>query len=273
MSQSYKTTRSTAEVVVGGVASGEPPTVSVIYSTVGRGGVVRRIVRQLSVTDPSLFQRLKADVSRGDDIEVTVTTDWYDTGSVTALESFNKRSKEDQSARGSSTSSTSTTGTAVTTRRWSRDAVLLEIVSRHEAGENVNYSSVAGNNLSLLRAAVRYFGTWANAIRLAGLDYDNIRRHKSWTQEKIIAQIKDLHAQGVDLSWRNVCLNVDPQLAAVATKKNHFGSWREALAAAGLDYTEIVHAAPSKRGQGQDEGNPQEHPDKTQVNEYKVSLV
>jgi hypothetical protein len=36
-----------------------------------------------------------------------------------------------------------------------------------------------------------------------------------------------------------VSLNVDPQLAAAATKKSHFGSWREALEAAGLDYDSI----------------------------------
>ena len=33
--------------------------------------------------------------------------------------------------------------------------------------------------------------------------------------------------------------NVDPQLAAAATKRKHFGSWREAVAAAGLDYGQI----------------------------------
>jgi len=91
----------------------------------------------------------------------------------------------------------------------------------------------------LLRAATRYFGTWEDAVNFAGLDYDSIRRYKSWTRERIIARIKDLHAQEVDLSWRNVCLNVDPQLAAAATKKSHFGSWREALQASGLNYDDI----------------------------------
>jgi len=234
MSQPYKTTRSTAEVVVGGVSLGEHPSITVIYDTVGRGGASRRFVRQLSIADPSLFRRLKADVSQGDNIEVTVTTDWYDTGSITVLEDFNKRLKESQSVRGFST-----TGTPVTTQKWSKGTVRLEIISRYEAGENLNYSSVAVNNLSLLRAAIRYFGTWENAVRFAGLDYDSIRRHKSWTQEKIIARIKDLYAQGIDLSWRNVRLNVDPQLAAATTKKNHFGSWRKALEASGLNYDDI----------------------------------
>ena len=124
-------------------------------------------------------------------------------------------------------------------RKWNKDAIALEILSMYESGENLNYSSVATNNLSLLRAATRYFGTWEDAVLFAGLDYESIRRYKSWSRDRIIARVKELHAQGVDLSWRNVCLNVDPQLAAAATKKSHFGSWREALEASGLNYDEI----------------------------------
>ena len=124
-------------------------------------------------------------------------------------------------------------------RKWSKESIGLEIVSMYESGENLNYSSIANNNLALLRAATRYFGTWEAAVKFAGLDYDTIRRYKSWTRDRIIARIQELHAQGVDLSWRNVCLNVDPQLAAAATKKSHFGSWREALEASGLDYDTI----------------------------------
>jgi hypothetical protein len=124
-------------------------------------------------------------------------------------------------------------------RKWSKETIGLEIISMYESGENLNYSSVASSNLALLRAATRYFGTWEAAVGFAGLNYDEIRRYKSWTRDRIIERIKELRAQNVDLSWRNVCLNVDPQLAAAATKKSHFGSWREALEAAGLDYDSI----------------------------------
>src|SRR5579883_2019088 len=102
-------------------------------------------------------------------------------------------------------------------RKWSKESIGLETVSMYESGENLNYSSVAGSNLALLRAATRYFGTWEAAVNFAGLNYDEIRRYKSWTRERIIERIRELHDQNVDLSWRNVCLNVDPQLAAAAT--------------------------------------------------------
>jgi len=124
-------------------------------------------------------------------------------------------------------------------RKWSKEAIAMEIVSMYESGESLNYSNIANTNITLLRAATRYFGTWEAAVNFSGLDYSQIRRYKSWTRERIVERIKELHTQGVDLSWRNVSLNVDPQLAAAATKKSHFGSWREALEAAGLDYDSI----------------------------------
>jgi hypothetical protein len=124
-------------------------------------------------------------------------------------------------------------------RKWSKESIALEVLSMYESGETLNYSSVASSNLALLRAATRYFGTWEAAVSFAGLNYDEIRRYKSWTRERIIERIRELHADGADLSWRNVCLNTDPQLAAAATKKSHFGSWREALEASGLDYDTI----------------------------------
>lgn len=124
-------------------------------------------------------------------------------------------------------------------RKWSKNSIALDILSLYKSGANLNYSAAAAENLSLLRAATRYFGTWEAAVRYAGIDYDTIRRYKSWTRARIVARIRELHTEGKDLSWRNVCLHVDPQLAAAATKKSHFGSWREALECAGLDYDTI----------------------------------
>lgn len=55
----------------------------------------------------------------------------------------------------------------------------------------------------------------------------------------IVDRIKELHARGEDLSWRYVSTVLDPQLAAAATKKKHFGSWRAAIEAAGIDYATV----------------------------------
>ena len=108
-----------------------------------------------------------------------------------------------------------------------------------EAGENLNYAAVAQDQVALLRAATRYFGSWRTAVEYSGLNYDDIRRYKTWSRDRIIERINELYEQGEDLSWRHVSTQVDPQLAAAATKRKHFGSWRNAVASAGLDYGKI----------------------------------
>ncbi len=124
-------------------------------------------------------------------------------------------------------------------RRWSKESIGEEIRQMFDAGVDLNYARVANEQVALLRAATRYFGSWRTAIEFAGLNYDDIRRYKSWSRERILERVRELHAQGEDLSWRHVSTQIDPQLAAAATKSKHFGSWRSAVTAAGLDYGTI----------------------------------
>lgn len=124
-------------------------------------------------------------------------------------------------------------------RKWNKNSILEEIVRGYDVGQDLSYSAVAKGNLPLLRAATRYFGSWQEAIESAGLNYEEIRRYKIWTRERILERIRELHGEGHDLSWRHVSLALDPSLAAAATKKSHFGSWKAALEQAGLDYDQI----------------------------------
>jgi len=123
--------------------------------------------------------------------------------------------------------------------KWNRETIASEILRRHAGGLDLSYSGMTRDNLPLLRAATRYLGSWQAAIEYAGLNYEDIRRYRSWTNERIVDRIRELFAQGQDLSWRHVSLTLDPSLAAAATKKSHFGSWRAALEASGLNYDEI----------------------------------
>jgi hypothetical protein len=124
-------------------------------------------------------------------------------------------------------------------RKWSEAAIVAEICRRYDAGLDLSYSVMCKEDLALLRAASRYFGGWEKAVTAAGLKYEEIRKYRSWTKERIVARIRELNAEGKDLSWRHVATILDPSLAAAATKSTHFGSWRAALEQAGLDYQEI----------------------------------
>jgi hypothetical protein len=124
-------------------------------------------------------------------------------------------------------------------RLWSREAVAFEILDRHRTGKPLNYTAIEGEDLRLMRAACYYYVTWRGAIEAAGLDYAAIRKYKSWSKEAIVTRIRHLGTSGHDLSWTHVSRYADPQMAASAIKKSRFGSWKEAVEAAGFNYAEV----------------------------------
>jgi hypothetical protein len=123
--------------------------------------------------------------------------------------------------------------------RWTRANIIEEIRRLHDMGEDLSYSHAEEMRLNLLRAASWHYGTWRLAVQAAGLRYDEVSRYKSWGRDRVVERIQELHAQGADLSWRAISLQVDPALAAAALRPNAFSSWREALSAAGLNPDDV----------------------------------
>ncbi|HEX8835091.1 MAG TPA: hypothetical protein VF719_12860 [Abditibacteriaceae bacterium] len=124
--------------------------------------------------------------------------------------------------------------------RWTRKGIVAEIKKLHAEGVELNYATAEANNLNLVRAAAWHFGTWRRAVEAAGIDYQSVCKYRRWDRDRITARIRELHSEGADLSWRSISLEVDPPLAAAALRKNGFSTWREAIAAAGLDINEVA---------------------------------
>ena len=124
--------------------------------------------------------------------------------------------------------------------RWTRKSIVAEICRLHETGAEMNYASAERDHLNLVRAAAWHFGTWRLAVETAGLDYPSLSKYRRWGRERIITRIRELQAQGADLSWRAISLDVDPPLAAAALRSNGYATWAEALAAAGIDVNDVA---------------------------------
>lgn len=124
-------------------------------------------------------------------------------------------------------------------KEWDELTIITGIIKIYEAGDKLSYSHMEKNSPALLRAAERTFGTWANAIKESGLDYNTIRRYQTWNREKIIDRIIELNEKGIDLNWRHVSEKADPGLAAAALRKGRFKSWNDALLAAGLNPDDV----------------------------------
>ncbi len=56
-----------------------------------------------------------------------------------------------------------------------------------------------------------------------------------WTREKLVVEIKRLHKEGVDLSPTSI-QKTHSALFSSARSRSHFGSWRDAIEGAGLEY-------------------------------------
>lgn len=78
-------------------------------------------------------------------------------------------------------------------------------------------------------AAVRYFGSWDEALRAAGIDPVRVRlRTSKWTPERIVSEIRRI---GPPFSSRRFSL-VNRSLVVSAYR--HFPHWRDAVRAAGF---------------------------------------
>ncbi|QSR88202.1 hypothetical protein IT6_07370 [Methylacidiphilum caldifontis] len=119
-------------------------------------------------------------------------------------------------------------------KEWTEAVVIEEIKKWHEAGKPLFSHYMRKHYQELLAAAVRYFGNWGKAVNAAGLSYDEIRRYRAWSKEKIIQMIQQLYRQGTDLSFRAMMLGEYAPMVYAAIRPNYFGSWKNALLAAGL---------------------------------------
>jgi lambda repressor-like predicted transcriptional regulator len=121
---------------------------------------------------------------------------------------------------------------------WTREKIIKMI--RELPPDRLSYGNMTKENLLLYSAAYRRFGNWQNALRAAGLPEDLIKKsfkNRKWTPERIIDEIKKRHGTGGKLA-SGYMQRHDPSLFSAAFRR--FGSWGEAIIAAGLDYRTIL---------------------------------
>jgi hypothetical protein len=127
-------------------------------------------------------------------------------------------------------------------KRWTPKEVLAEIRALYRQGADLRPSAVAKHHQTLLVAARKRFGTWAKAVKAAGIDYEAYlrRQHQEWVEADkryIIEEIRRLYREGrideLSGAWRH-------HLTLFRKARHRFGSWKAAIEAAGLNYEAIV---------------------------------
>ena len=122
-------------------------------------------------------------------------------------------------------------------RIWNAEKVIagLKKFYRHTDGTPGHQMPVLErDNPPLIGGARRIFGSLKAAMEAAGLPYPP---RPPWTEERILDELRRMHAEGGDLSLaavkdRHRCSLLGPAL-------HRFGSWRKAVEAAGIDYSTV----------------------------------
>lgn len=119
---------------------------------------------------------------------------------------------------------------------WSAEYVADRIRFLHDQHHPVHIDALHDVEPTLVSAAARYWGGWDRALVAAGLDPDEIRQARPCVPYPPAAEILDAIRQrlthGLPIGTKAV-FHQDGRLMCAACKE--FGSWRKALAAAGLD--------------------------------------
>jgi hypothetical protein len=115
-----------------------------------------------------------------------------------------------------------------------KQQILDAIRAWNGAGRSMCWSKILRENRPLAMAAQKTFGTWRRALIMAGIT-DNMppssRRKCKWSRERIIEQIRCRHQEGKPMNFIAVQKTQGPLLWAGLRL---FGSWNNALAAAGV---------------------------------------
>ena len=121
---------------------------------------------------------------------------------------------------------------------WSKEKIINEIKALKEKGVDLSWRAMRKQGYGPLHTMSSfYFGSWRKAVTEARLDYNKICKRERWSKKKIIAKIKNLHQQGVDLSYNRLRRAGYGKLASMGI--HYFPNWGKAIEAAGLDYSKI----------------------------------
>lgn len=127
---------------------------------------------------------------------------------------------------------------------WTREEIVKCIRALHEEGEDLLDPQFKTRHRSLYLAACahRYFGSWRRAVEGAGFNHETMRESRVWTRSRILKTIESLAREGKPLGWAYIEQH-EPGIYRAARRKENFGSWANALLAAGVDekYPRLPH--------------------------------
>jgi two-component system, response regulator len=121
-------------------------------------------------------------------------------------------------------------------KKWSKEMIVRMITELKSQNADLSGRNIFLNRVTLYSAACRYFENWANAVWIAGINYDEIIRQgkvsrreklKKWSRVRILEEIKKTLSLNPLASYRD-----EPALYSAGRRE--FENWKDALKQAGV---------------------------------------
>lgn len=112
----------------------------------------------------------------------------------------------------------------------SREDVIRQIIQRETAGKSLSAETVCSENVRLLDKACELFGSWENALEYSGVG-QSLNAKQALSSEKVMQHLRSICFRGYTLTARH---NMKRDRALFNAARRHFGTWRNALRAAGI---------------------------------------
>ncbi|MCA9317445.1 MAG: hypothetical protein KDB73_18310 [Planctomycetes bacterium] len=117
-------------------------------------------------------------------------------------------------------------------RDWTAKAVLAAIRRRKRDGRGLGASAVMADGGGLYQQGWKFFGSWTEALRAAGVDPDRARQRVRWTRAGVVEALRERSRGGLPLDANAVSRDACGLYKAA---RRHLGaSWPDVLAAAGV---------------------------------------
>ena len=126
-----------------------------------------------------------------------------------------------------------------------RRDVIREIVKRDNQYLQLNEETIIKDAKSLYDAACEHFGAWDIALRYAGVEerYFRCDRH-GFSRERVVRVLRKLCTSGYNLAAKH---NMHRDYKLYQAAIHYFGSWHDALEAAGINCRNIQLNAKPRR--------------------------
>jgi len=121
--------------------------------------------------------------------------------------------------------------------KWTIKKVQQNILSMKERGESLNAVAVKIKYPGFYAATGKLFGGYSNALESLGMKYADYGKRREWTKQDVVDEISEL-ARGKSPLYASWIAKNKSSLFNAARLR--FGSWGDAIEAAGIDYTRII---------------------------------